>query len=183
MREPTRSLSTNFFKISKRKKLQSLIKEFHDIDIETDSIEFSEALSKKYKESKTIVNFWKEHYKLCSTDERYLNATISQIYDDYLTVQLRKFGEIYSESLPTVDKSLPQTREELLAIIVEECNSIRNCKDNYADEKFIKEQELEQENLRKAYEKERDMLTDRDKKRMYDIKIREMHKERIKQIK
>jgi hypothetical protein len=168
----------SFFKDSKRRQLTGLVKEFNEIDFENEKIEFSEELSRKYNKSRTIIKWWKEHYNLCATDERYLNATVTDIYEDYLTVTLRSLDDHYYKT----PDNLPETREELLEIIKKECDEIRSQKENYATPEFIKEVDEERNRLMKAYEQERSMMSDPDKRRWDEIKIRRLHSGRMEDI-
>ncbi len=107
-----------------------------------------------------------------------MNATITDIYEDYLTVNLRSIDDHYYKT----PDNLPQTREELLEIIKKECDEIRLQKENYATPEFIKEVDEERNRLMKAYEQERMMMSDPDKRRWDEIKVRKLHSGRMEKI-
>jgi len=172
-----------FFVHSKRGRASKLIEELHAINFDSTNIELSDDLSEKYTEAKSIVNGWREHYKIPSTDERYLNATISDIYEDYLTIKLRELKEFFDERIPKESQSnSPKgsiTPEELDRLIEEDVNAIKMCKENYAEDYEIEAWEREKEN---ALSQQRfgSQLSSEEIKRIAEIKINEAHQSRLK---
>lgn len=137
--------------------MKKLVGEFTTIDFNAQKIELSDELSWVYEQAYTIKNVWREHYNYSLTDPRYLEADEATIYQDYLTFATKQLsaGGVFKVQKKTDLNYDVQTAEDLEKAIIKDCENIRMNRDNYVDEKFLKEYEEEKERLFKEYTAER----------------------------
>lgn len=112
-------------------------------------ISISDELAEIYKKSKTISSWFRKHYNLLPNDERFLNMSMAEIYEDYIEIKFGEFSELFEEDTPA-QKLL--TQEELEQIVEDEVKAIKMNKDNYADEDYIQKCREEEEEMLKAYD-------------------------------
>lgn len=167
--------SSFFFAISRQNKLLRLINELHNVDFASEKVEFSDELTELYKESKSIINFWREHYNIATTDKRYLNATVSDIFSDYLIIKLRQMRDIFDEESENALINANITLEQLNAEIEAEIEAIKNQPKNYTTEEEAKAILAEEEELRKAYMLSYGTIRDPEKIRLIQIERRKQH--------
>lgn len=158
---------------TKRKNLEKLVREFNSLDFNVTQIEFSDELSAKFDETKRIVEFWRSYYNYSSSDERYTNATMSQIYQDYLMINLYKFKDIFGEPIAQEDGY-----DKFMKELEKDCEAIKNCKENYLSpeekKKILVDDKKFYEEKRLLRESEFEKLSDQDKERFENIKKRLM---------
>lgn len=122
--------------------------QFNKLNFEAGIVELPEQLEELYDEAFDIETWWREHYKIPFTDDRYLSITKSEIYKDYLLMKMREYSSYFNTS----GVPIPTSEEELLKMIEDDVEAIRNCKLNYATEEDYNERQKEEEEIIKALE-------------------------------
>lgn len=172
----------------KRQQIQSLITEIHSVikkenegTYESENIEFSDELSEFYKESKSIVNAWRENYNYSLVDERYLNATLPQIEEDYLIIRMREFASAFDEN---VGKSpSDRTPQEVRAEVEAEIEAMKKNKNNYATSSELKLYEEQKDEMEKRFSEDMEYMTREESFRLREFREIQKIKNLAKQIK